>query len=131
MRQTVDILPRMDPLCSERKALQDIAFSSMLQQVVREHGEGTFFHVGGYPADDGHPRTRTHFEIQQPVTYAGTESYQDNKEVLQQIDALTNTGSLATIICGDQQTFARMVWLRRLDPELSTGSFRASSNRSK
>ena len=38
--------------------------------------------------------------------------------MLEQIDALTNTGSLATIICGDQQTFARMVCLRRLDPEL-------------
>ena len=111
MKQTVDILPRMDPLCPERKALQDNAFRSMLQQVVREHGEGTFFHVGGYPADDGHPRTRTHFEIQQPVTYAGTESYQDNREVLQQIDALTNTGSLATIICGDQPS--RDMWSRK------------------
>ena len=118
MKQTVDIIPRMDPRCPERKALQDNAFKHALQEAVREHVEGTFFHVGAYPADDGHPRTRTPFEIQQPVTYAGTESYQDNKEVLEQIDALTNTGSLATIICGDQQTFARMVCLRRLDPEL-------------
>ena len=61
----------------------------------------------------------TPFEIWEPLVHTGTTSYQDNKECLIAIDdkvMTENLGNLATIVVGDQQTFDRMVKLRRNMP---------------
>ena len=63
----------------------------------------------------------TPFRIWQPLCYVGTTSYQDNATVLELIDDAIRaqcTGHKATIIVGDQQTFDRMVKLRRASPDL-------------
>ena len=64
----------------------------------------------------------TPFRIWQPLCYVGTTSYQDNATVLDRIDEVVRTqcsGHQATIIVGDQQTFDRMVKLRRASPDLA------------
>ena len=58
----------------------------------------------------------TFFEIWEPEVYTGTESYQDNVDVLErihrQIEERTN-GYECILIVGDQQTFDRMMKLKR------------------
>ena len=61
----------------------------------------------------------TPFRIWQPLCKVGTTSYQDNGTVLDRIDDVVRaqcSGHKATIIVGDQQTFDRMVKLRRASP---------------
>ena len=63
----------------------------------------------------------TPFRIWEPLCYVGTTSYQDNATVLDRIDDIVRaqcSGHKATIIVGDQQTFDRMVKLRRMDPDV-------------
>ena len=63
----------------------------------------------------------TPFRIWQPLCYVGTTSYQDNATVLELIDDVIRaqcTEHKATIIVGGQQTFDRMVKLRRGSPDL-------------
>ena len=63
----------------------------------------------------------TPLRIWQPLCYVGTTSYQDNATVLELIDDVIRaqcTGHQATIIVGGQQTFDRMVKLRRAPPDL-------------
>jgi len=64
-------------------------------------------------------REPTYFEIWQPLVGYGTESYADNDAVLEHIKEKIEDripGNKLTIIVGDQQTFDRMMKLRKYQP---------------
>ena len=115
MRQSVDISPHMAPDLAAAQTLCDDLFRKYLEDARADDK----FQVGKYVADPGHPGTPTYFEIWQPLVGYGTESYADNDAVLEHIKEKIEDripGNKLTIIVGDQQTFDRMMKLRKYQP---------------
>jgi len=118
MAETQDITDRMDPANQELKTELEQVWDKYVNQ-ARTTDPRSSFQVGGYLADPLHPGIPTHFEIMEPLTYVGTESYQDNQEVLEVIDErclIDKNNQDAIIVVGDQQTFDRMMHLKRMKP---------------
>ena len=107
----------MDPLLPAVKTEKDNQWRSALG-FIRGDPEGQ---LGEYLGVQRKTEPVTPFRIWSPLCYVSTCSYQDNAAVLDQIDATIRAqcaGHLATIVVGDQQTFDRMVKLRRSDAQL-------------
>ena len=116
MLPKVSVVHRMDPNLQAVKQLCDDMFLKYLEAArANDH-----FQAGKYEADLGHSGRATHFEVWPPLVGYGTESYADNHVVLQRIqDKIQDRfpGNKATIIVGDQQTFDRMMKLRKYFPQ--------------
>ena len=113
----LNVWRNMDPLLPAVKTEKDNQWRSALG-FIRGDPEGQ---LGEYLGVQRKTEPVTPFRIWSPLCYVSTCSYQDNAAVLDQIDATIRAqcaGHLATIVVGDQQTFDRMVKLRRSDPQL-------------
>ena len=83
---------------------------------IRELRADRSWEAGAYRDDPAHARRPTSFSVWEPEVYTGTESYADNRDVLDTIDRRVEAElprALCTIIVGDQQTFDRMMKLKR------------------
>ena len=110
------VIDEMDPENPAVLALQ----ARLLQEAVQSCREGLdTWQCGLYEGEQRKMLPRTPFEIWEPLVHTGTTSYHDNQECLIAIDdkVMTyGTENKATIVVGDQQTFDRMVKLRRNMP---------------
>ena len=112
----VDIVDRMHPEHDDVVALCEELWTQYTNAALADNDN---FQVGRYPDDPNHSARPTYYEILKPLVYVGTESYQDNRYVLQEIDDHCETGkpgSQAVIVVGDQQTFDRMMHLIKFQP---------------
>ena len=83
---------------------------------IRELRADRSWEAGAYRDDPAHARRPTSFLVWEPEVYTGTESYADNRDVLDTIERRVEAElprALCTIIVGDQQTFDRMMKLKR------------------
>ena len=112
LRTEVDVTDAMRP---DRLEVS-LEVSNTFERYIRELRADRDWEAGSYRADPDHPGRPTNFLVWEPAVYTGTESYVDNREVLDTIDARIGAElprSLCTIIVGDQQTFDRMMKLKR------------------
>ena len=108
-------MAEMDPSNHAVEALR----ARLLSEAVQSCRADEQWQCGLYEGDQRKIARPTPFEIWEPLIHTGTTSYQDNKECLLAIDNKVMTeglDNLATIVVGDQQTFDRMVKLRRNMP---------------
>ena len=109
------VLAEMDPHNHAVTTLK----ARLLSEAVQSCLEDENWQCGLYQGEQCKILRPTPFEIWEPLIHTGTASYQDNKGCLLAIDNKVMTeglGNLATIVVGDQQTFDRMVKLRRNMP---------------
>ena len=108
----VDVVAWFNP--NRAEVLHEV--SDAFDALVREVQADAKWQAGRYLPDPAHPGTPTPFEVWEPEVYTGTESYRDNREVLQRIDTRfleKYKGYKCIIVVGDQQTFDRMMKLKR------------------
>ena len=108
-------MAELDPSNHAVEALR----ARLLSEAVQSCRADEQWQCGLYEGDQRKIARPTPFEIWEPLIHTGTTSYQDNKECLLAIDNKVMTegvDNLATIVVGDQQTFDRMVKLRRNMP---------------
>ena len=91
----------------------------LLSEAVQSCLEDENWQCGLYQGEQCKIMRPTPFEIWEPLIHTGTTRYQDNKGCLLAIDnkvMAEGLGNMATIVLGGQQTFVRVVKLRRNMP---------------
>ena len=108
----VDIKPLLDPVCPD--VLNHV--NTLWLTYTTSWRDDNKWQAGLYENDPTHSGVATFFQVWKPEVYTSTMSYQDNLDVLDRIDEQI-AGNLAhmdaVIVVGDQQTFDRMMKLKR------------------
>ena len=95
LKNEVDVTHLMSPDRAEVHA----EVSDTFDKYIRELQADRDWEAGAYRDDPAHARRPTNFLVWRPEVYTGTESYADNRDVLDTIDSRVGVGPSCRGLC--------------------------------